>query len=316
MKKILLLLFFVLIVCVLVPASSASDAFYAPDLKVSRYTQDTGSFTVVNDGKKNTPAEGFDVLIYYKKFDNTSYKAVYHTNDVIAPGYSKNFKSSSAASKEIKYGLIRVNPYKKFQEQDYNNNIRIFSVIPCKITNYTATEQSYYDDGGYYWTTYLSENNGNAWADGNSTTCANGQYSPLLSTNPIATGYNYYLGYWARQHHWTWVNSPLYVNGVEILGDYRGKQYRSNYVAVSGVANNPHMHIYVDVGYAKQLVYNAAKNLWEGYIGYTSAKLRNNLLIKIYSDRTGEDATQDIIDYVSNVEVYTCYIKNSWSWFY
>lgn len=316
MKKILLVLFFVLLVCALVPASSASDELYAPDLKVSRYTQDTGSFTVANDGKKNSPAAGFEVLVYYKKFDDTSYKAVYHTSDVIAPGYSRSFVGASAASKEIKYGLIRVNPYKNFQEQDYNNNIRIFSVIPCKVSNYTATEQTYYNDGGYYWTTGLSENNGYAWADGNSTTCANGGYSPLLSVNPIKTGYNYYLGYWGRQHHWTWVNNPLYVNGVEILGNYNGNRYRSNYVAVSGVTNNPNMHIYVDVGYAKQLVYNTAKGLWEGYIGYTSAKLRNNLLIKIYSDRTGEDATQDIVDYVSNVEVYTCYIKNSWSWFY
>lgn len=316
MKKILFLLFFVLLICAVVPASSASDALYAPDLKVSRYTQDTGSFTITNDGKKNSPTEGFDVLVYYKKFDNTTYKAVYHTNTVIANGYSKSFVGASSASKEIKYGLIRVNPYKKFQEQDYSNNIRIFSVIPSKINTYTATEQAYYDDGGYWTTLALSENNGYAWADGNSTTCSNGGYSPLLSTNPIADGYNYYLGYWSRQHHWTWVDDPLYVNGVEIQGDYEGKQYRSNYVAVTGVANNPHMHIYVDVGYAKHLVYNAAKDLWEGYIKYTSAKLKDNLLIKIYSDRTGEDATQDIIDYVSNATVYTCYIKNSWSWFY
>lgn len=311
MKKILFLLFLVLLVCVVVPASSASNALYAPDLKVSRYTQDTGTFTITNDGKKNSPSEGFDVLVYYKRFDDTTYKAVYHTNTVIANGYSRSFIGASAASGNIKYGLIRVNPYKKFQEQDYNNNIRIFSVIPTKINTYTVTEQSRYY-GGDYWQYY----NGYTWASGNSTTCANGGYSPLISTNPIADGYNYYLGMWSHSYHWTWVNDPLYVNTVQISGDYGGKQYRSNYVAVSGVANNLNMHVYADVGYAKQLVYNAAKALWEGYIPYTTAKLRNSLLIKIYSDRTGEDGTQDIIDYVSNVIVYTCYIKNSWSWFY
>lgn len=311
MKKFLFVLFFVLLLCTILPAASASEGYYAPDLKVSRYTQDTGGFTVVNDGKKNTPSEGFDVLIYYKKFDDTTYKAAYHTNDVIAPGYSKSFVGTSAASKEIKYGLIRVNPYKKFQEQNYDNNIRVFSVIPKKITTYKATEQSMYD-GGYYWEYYYySHMYGHAWKDGNSTVCNNGEYSPLLSTNPIATSYLYWNG-----RTWVTINQPLYVNAVEILGYYNGKRYKSNYVAVEGVGNNPHMHIYVDVGFAKHLVYNAAKNLWEGYIRYESAKLRDNLIIKIYSDRTGTDATQDIINYVSNVKVYTCYIKNSWSWFY
>lgn len=311
MKKFFLVLFFVLLLCAILPAASASEGYFAPDLKVSRYTQDGGTFTVVNDGKKNTAPEGFDVLIYYKKFDDTTYKAVYHTNDVIAPGYSKSFVGASAASKEIKYGLIRVNPYKKFQEQNYDNNIRIFSVIPKKINTYKATEQSMYD-GGYYWEYYYySYMYGHAWKDGNSTVCSNGEYSPLLSTNPIATSYQYWNG-----RRWTTVNQPLYVNAVEILGYYNGERYKSNYVAVEGVVNDPHMHIYVDVGFAKHLVYNAAKGLWEGYIRYGSAKLRDNLIIKIYSDRTGTDATQDIINYVSNVKVYTCYIKNSWSWFY
>lgn len=288
-----------------------SSDIFACDLKISRYTQDTGSITVRNSGNKNSPADGFDVLLYYKRFDSSVYASVYHATGVIAPGYSQSFIGAFSTSDSIMYGLIRVNPYKKFQEQDYNNNVRTFSLVEAETASYTATEQSRYY-GGDYWEYY----DGYTWASGNSTTCANSGYSPLISTNPITDGYNYYLGYWSRQHHWEWRDDPLYVNAVQINSASGGKEYKNNYVTVSGVAYDSNMHIYVDVGFAKQLTYNTEKGIWEAYIKYGSAKAKDGVLIKIYSDRTGQDGTDDIMNFVSNVEVHTYYIKNSWTWLY
>lgn len=292
------------------PAAEAAKDVYAPDLKVTRYTLKSGNFTVSNVGTKNSPSTGFDVLLYCKYFDDSTYKQIYHCNQVIAPGYSRSFSGAFQGSGEIKEGLIRVNPYKKFYECDYDNNARYFKLIKLNILSYTATEQSRYY-GGDWWEYFY----GYTFASGNSTTYNNGGYSPLISTNPIATGYNYYLGYWSRRHHWEWRNDPLYVNAVQFSKSFSEK-YKIAYVAVSGVTNNSNMRVYADVGYAKFLTYNTTKSLWEGYIKYQSGESKNEIIIKVYSIRNGQNGTDDIMNYVSNVKIYASYMKNAWQWKY
>lgn len=292
------------------PAAGAAKDVYAPDLKVTRYTMNSGNFTISNVGTKNSPTGGFDVLLYCQYLGGGTYKSVYHCDDVIAPGYSRTFKGFQG-SYWIEKGLIRVNPYKKFYECDYDNNVRYFKLIKSDIPSYTATEQSYYDGGGYWEYWYYSYNYGRAWIDGNSTNCSNGGYSPLLSTNPIASGYYYYN----NRGKWVWKATPLYVNAVQIYQAFQ-KAVKINYVTVSGVTNNSNMRIYVDVGYAKFLTYNPTKHLWEGYIGGDSSKLKDAFRVKIYSIRTGQNATDDITNYVSHVKVSCYHIKNAWQWKY
>lgn len=315
MKKLFLIFFIVLVLAMLAIPDVSAKKMFAPDLTISRVTLDSGSFTVTNKGSKNSPTSGFDVLVYYQRFDGSTYKKLYHTNRSIARGYSRSFTKVFSGGKNIKTGLIRVNPYKRFQEWDYSNNIRYFSLIKKNIPSYVATEQARYDGGSYWY--YKQYGHGYAFADGNSSSYSNrgstGGYEPLLSVNPIAQGYNWWN---SRRGRWEWKATPLYVNCVDITASYGSKRYTTNYVAVSGVAYTPNIHIYANVGFAKELTYNAVKGIWEGYVKYKSAKLRDSFNIKIYSNRLGQNGTNDIIAAVSNVKVWTSYIKNSWSWNY
>lgn len=309
-KQILLFSIFFLFLILVLPAASAGGDEYSPDLTISRFTLSSGTFTVSNVGSKNSPATGFDVMVYYQNFDGSTYKQNYHCSRSIRPGYSRSINNTFQGSSRIKQGLIRVNPYKKFRESNYDNNVRYYKMIKVNTNNYTATEQAKYD-GGYYWE-YMekSYNYGSAWKNGNSTVCTNGGYSPLISTNPIATSYQYWNG-----RRWTTINQPLYVNAVEIYVPWT-KERKINYAAISGVVNNPNMRVFVDCGYAKFLTYNPSKNIWEGYVNWGSSKLMDALRIKIYSVNSGQTGTNDIMSYVSNVSVTVAYIKNAWNWLY
>lgn len=311
MKKQILFFSLLLVFLMLaLPVVSATGDEYSPDLKVSRATLNSGTVTIANTGSKNSPSKGFDVMVYYKSFDDTTYKHTYHVNKSIRPGYSRTINNTFQGSNSIKEGLVRVNPSKKFRESNYDNNIRYFKLITIKTSKYTATEQSMYY-GGYYWQyTEYSWNYGHAWKNGNSTNCSNGGYSPLLSTNPIATSYQVW-GRWG----WSTVNEPLYVNAVEIYVPFT-KQKRINYAYVSGVANNPNIRVFVDCGFAKFLTYKPSTNSWEAYIKYGSDKLRDAMRIKIYSINTGQTGTDDIVAAAANVKVKVAYMKNSWSWLY
>ena len=231
MRKYLFL--FLIFFCLALVSADSVEAkkMYAPDLTISRLSLSQGSFTVANKGSKNSPASGFDVLIYYQHFNGSAYKKVYHCSQSISPGYSRNYANVFTGGKTIKNGLIRVNPYKRFQEIDYNNNIRYFQLIKKNTASYVATEQGSYD-GGKDWKYADGFEYGLNFDNGQSGTYSNynNGYAPLLSTNPIATGYYYYLGYINRKHRWEWRNNPLYVDYVDINANYGGKKYPSNYV--------------------------------------------------------------------------------------
>jgi|GEM_PF-2355294 len=310
MRKVLFFSLLLVFLMIVLPVVSATGDEYSPDLKVSRTTLTSGTVTVANTGSKNSPFTGFDVMVYYKKFDDTTYKQTYHVNKSIRPGYSRTINNTFQGSKSIKEGVIRVNPSKKFRESNYDNNVRYFKLITVNTPTYNATEESMYD-GGYYWGYYTNSwDYGYAWKQGSSTVCSNGNYSPLLSTNPLATSYQRWSG-----RYWYTVNQPLYVNAVTIYVPWT-KQKRINYAYVSGVANNPNIRVFVDCGYAKFLTYNPSKNAWEAYIKYGSDKLRDAMRIRIYSINTGQAGTDDILAAVANVKVHVAYMKNSWSWLY
>lgn len=268
------------------PAADAKKMF-APDLSVSRVTLDDGGVTITNTGNKNSPATGFDVLVSFKKTDGTSYKTVWHTNKVIAPGHSRRFNKTFSGGSTLQSGLIRVNPYKKFQEWDYDNNVRYFSLMNQTINTYGVNEytrcwEEYYDDVTWEikwgWVPYLSY----------SGSVANGAYSPIL-TNP-------------NPDRW-----GDYVNMFELCASYTKSMY--NYITLSGVPNSSHLHVclQVDDGYYLPMLYNASKSLWEKI---TTQKI---ISIVVYSDRNGTQGSADLTS-CQNLTVKSKYMKKSWNW--
>lgn len=308
MKKFLFL--FLIFLVLSIPAASAKK-MYAPDLSVSRVTLDNGGLTIKNTGNKNSPSSGFDVLIMLTYFDGTIYKNIVHFNSVIAPGHSQRFNESFPVSTTVKSALFRVNPYKKFQEWNYDD-ARYVKLINSKIVNYTATEQARY--WGTVWDNYWWQwVPGWDYMNGNSTTIQNGAYTPIISNpNPIAQGWYKKSGRYNNPTK-TWVNQTLYANAVNIIATFVNGPSRTNYVSVSGVPNNGYMHVFCQVGYNKTLTYNSTTGVWEAYVDYRSAKIKNSLNVTIYSERIGENGSADLAS-CSNITVKSAYVKNSWTW--
>lgn len=305
MKKFLIL--FVIFLFTTIPAAEAKK-IYAPDLSVSSLSLNDGGVTIKNTGTKCSPSSGFDLLVYFKKKDGSYQKTVTHINSVIAPGYSRHFNRTFTNGAKATTGLIRVNPYKKFQEIDYSNNVRYYNMQSKTINTYDVYESgrywgtSYHSRGSYYydWDYKLS---------GASARLPNGGYTPVMSsTNPIANE-------WFNQVTWKMVSEDIYVNAARIYADY-GFGSSFSYVTVSGVPNSYNLSVGLEADHWREegdymtvlgMTYNSAKGIWERYmVGHLYCVL-------IYSNRTGLDGYADL-GHCSNITVTIKHMKNRWSW--
>lgn len=201
-----------------------SSQVFAPDLVVSALTLNDGGLTIANIGNKVSPAGGFDVLVYFKKKDGTYYQNVIHLDGVIAPGYSKRFDRVFSNGARACVGLIRVNPYKTFQESDYTNNMQFFSLIEVPISSFV-----------------VAEGDGEIWRDefflsySFQDTFENGDYTPL-SIYQYSNSVMIYLPGWTGLHA---------------------------YITVSGVPSD-FSCFWLEFGddYLKPFTYDATQDLW------------------------------------------------------
>lgn len=306
------LFFIFLIFCCLVLVSAdhvEAKKMYAPDLTITNTNLAKGDITIANIGNKNSPATGFDVLIYFKKKDGTFQKDYYHINKVIAPGYSRKFYKVYPNGEKATTGLLRVNPLKKFQEWSYTNNMRYFNMKTRTITSYSVQEIGRYWGTPYHWRTKDKPRYRYDWAFkfGSTGNFENGDYSPVISTNPIATS-------WYNQVNKTTVYENIYANGARIFAEF-SKATSFTYISVSGVPNDYNLKVGLEFDardsdyfpYVYNMTYNAAKGIWERYfIDSASA-------VTIYSTRTGPESTEDY-KHCGNIVITVKTMNNVWRW--
>ncbi len=292
MKKYGILIGLVL-VCLLIsmPAGSAAK-MYAPDLTISKVdlTKEiygSGGFTINNVGNKNN--KQFEVLVYFKKKDGTVFKQYYQSNKSIAPGYSRHYAKVFYGQGAV-VGLVRVNPFKRFQEWDYNNNVRYFSMIKTNASNYCVKEgiryyDMYYDDYEYKERGLYNITNGN--------------YDPVISTpNPIPL--------------WQMDDMDCYVNHLNITADFPYYGSTSGVLQLIKVTGIPYisynaMFLQVDGYYLLPMLWDSTREIW---YKYTTSHVKGVLLQMEECDAT----VGQFVENMGNITIDFYRMPCTWRW--
>ncbi len=289
MKRYSVLIGLVLI-CLFIslPASSATKMF-APDLTISKVdlTQSsygTGGFTINNIGNRNN--KQFEVLVYFKKKDGTVFKQYYQSNKSIAPGYSRYYSKVFHGQGAV-VGLVRVNPLRKFQEWDYNNNVRYFSMLKANASNYHVQEGIRYYNMTLDNYTYVSRGSSNI---------QNGYYNPVISNpNPIQID-----------------GIDCYVNHLNIKADF--PKYKSvlgilQLVTVTGIPYIPYnaMFLQVDNFYTLPMIWNSNKGIW---YKYTTSNVKG-IILQMEECDTSVGA---FVENIGNVTINFYRMPSTWRW--
>lgn len=274
-----------------IPPSEAAK-MYASDLTVSRVVlnedgPEQGAFTITNVGNKNNGQ--FEVLVYFKKKDGSVFKQFYQSNKSIAPGYSRYYKNVFPSGSHAVAGLVRVNPFKRFQEWDYGNNVRYFAMLNRSPTTFHVQEGIQYYDAFLDEDVYVSLGSGNF---------PNGGYKPVISTpNPIQiAGEDYYVN---RLN----VTFSVPLPGILTL------------TTISGI---PYIHynalfLQVDDGYEGDDIFLLPMS-WDATRGilykYTVSNVRGFVIQLSECD----ESIGQFIETFSNITVTFRKMQNSWVW--
>lgn len=289
MKKYGILIGLVLI-CLLItlPASSAAKMF-APDLTISKVdlTQSsygTGGFTISNVGNKNN--KQFEVLVYFKKKDGTVFKQFYQSNKSIAPGYSRYYSKVFHGQGAV-VGLVRVNPFKKFQEWDYSNNVRYFSMLKTNGSNYHVQE------GIRYYNVTLDDY---TYVPRGSADISNGNYNPVISTpNPIQID-----------------GLDCYVNHLNITAEfpyYKPVLGVLQLVTVTGIPYIPYNALFLEVDnyYKLPMFWDSSKGIW---YKYTTSHVKGVVLQMEECD----ELVGAFVENIGNITVTYYRMPSTWRW--
>ncbi len=290
MKKYGILIGLVLI-CLLItlPASSATK-MWAPDLTISKVdlteknAYGTGGFTINNIGNKNN--KGFEVLVYFKKKDGTVFKQYYQSNKSIAPGYSRHYSKVFHGQGAV-VGLVRVNPFKRFQEWDYNNNVRYFTMLKTNVSNYHVQE------GISYYNVTLDDY---TYVPRGSSNIENGNYNPVISTpNPIQIdGLDYY------------------VNHINITADFPKYGFMSGVlqlITVTGIPYIPYnaLFLQVDNYYKLPMFWDSNKGIW---YKYTTSHVKSVVLQMEECD----ELVGAFVDNIGDIAITYYRMPPTWRW--